>query len=304
MINWSNKHRGWIAGCGFVLFSCAPGDVPKVEDYTQEKSPAGFVRCATPHLSIEELEEIDLEVDTILNTPDVTIGDNGIGFKRSTVTGGTINVYWHVITNNAGTSGAISQARIDDQIDVLNDAYAPWGWQFNLAAVDTTANSNWFGAGPGTNNERSMKQALRQGGADDLNIYSTNPGGGYLGWATFPSSYSRRTWDDGVVILHSSTPGGNAAPYNLGDTATHEVGHWMGLYHTFQGGCNNTNDSVTDTARERSAAYGCPVGRNTCNQSGNDPITNFMDYTDDSCMFEFTAGQDARMDAQFTAYRL
>jgi hypothetical protein len=275
-----------------------------LDDGAFDVTPSGHVRCGTPPLSLEEIDAIDAEVEAILRDGIVTIGENGVGFRTDGVTGGTINVYWHTLTNNAGTSGAVSASAIDDQIDVLNDAYAPWGWSFNLVSTDVTANTTWFGAGPGTNAERNMKQALRQGGADDLNIYSTNPGGGYLGWATFPSSYNRRSWDDGVVILYSSIPGGSAAPYNLGDTATHEVGHWMGLYHTFQGGCNNTGDSVADTARERSAAFGCPVGRNTCNQAGNDPITNFMDYTDDSCMFEFTPGQDARMDAQFTAYRL
>jgi len=226
------------------------------------------------------------------------------GVPFANVTGGTINVYFHVIRKGTGVSnGDITTTMISDQISVLNAAYGSWGWSFNLVATDRTTNTTWYNGCYGSS-ESAMKNALRQGTADDLNIYSCNPSSGILGFATFPSDYNAQPKLDGVVILYSSVPGGTAAPYNLGDTATHEVGHWMGLYHTFQGGCNGNGDFVSDTPAEKSAAFGCPSGRDTCrNKPGLDPITNFMDYTDDSCMFEFTAGQDGRMDTQFTTYR-
>lgn len=215
----------------------------------------------------------------------------------------SIPVRWHVV--RAGTSasqGNISDAMIQDQIDVLNDAYAGTGFQFYLASVDRTTNKRWYTGCYGSQ-EKKMKQALAIDPANNLNIYSCKPSQGILGYAYFPNSFSESDYRHGVVLLDQSLPGGSAAPYNEGDTATHEVGHYLGLYHTFQGGCAGNGDYVSDTAAEASAAYGCPVGRDTCSGGGPDPIENFMDYTDDSCMYLFSSGQTSRMHSMTSTYR-
>ena len=220
------------------------------------------------------------------------------------VTGGVIDVYFHVIRKGSGVAnGDIPQSQITNQIAVLNAAFKSTGWSFRLVATDRTTNSAWFNVAPDTDAEFKMKKALRKGSAATLNLYSAKIGQDLLGWAAFPSDYSTWRIYDGVVLHYATLPGGSAGVYSLGDTATHEVGHWMGLYHTFQGGCSGAGDYVSDTPAEKTAAYQCVLTRNTCSSPGNDPVTNFMDYTPDACMNNFTPGQDARMDAQFTAYR-
>lgn len=225
----------------------------------------------------------------------------------------TIPVFFHVVNKGTGiANGDVPIKMLHDQIDVLNAAYAGatgsgaanTPYRFVLMGVDRTTNAAWFGAGPDTAAEREMKTALRVGGADVLNFYTNNAGGVLLGWATFPFWYAGDPLMDGVVCLYSSLPGGSEVPYNEGDTGTHEVGHWLGLFHTFQGGCAAVNnDFVADTPAERSPAFRCPAGRDTCPKTGVDPIENFMDYTDDPCMYRFTAGQSARMEALTLQYR-
>ncbi|KAJ3511521.1 hypothetical protein NLJ89_g4051 [Agrocybe chaxingu] len=246
--------------------------------------------------------------DADLKAAEAHFTANKVSAKASLVPA-TVDVYFHVI--QAGTTlanGNVPATQVQAQIDVLNEDFASTGLSFRLRNTTRTTNSGWFNnAGPNTSQQTAMKNALRQGGAAALNIYTVGfrsaATDGLLGYATFPSSYSSAPRDDGVVALYSSLPGGTATNFNLGRTITHEVGHWVGLYHTFQGGCSGSGDQVSDTPAEASFATGCPIGRDTCSSAGVDPIHNFMDYTDDACMSEFTTGQTTRLTSQLATYR-
>jgi hypothetical protein len=253
----------------------------------------------------------------MINMPDQAQIDRWISEGRFAA-GGVITVNFHVIYN--GSEGNVSDAALDAQILVLIRNYAGLdyngnpvsgakntGYTFVRGTTDRTNNRNWFKMVPGSRNESQAKSALVKNPTSSLNLYTCKPGQNLLGWATFPWSLAGSPSMDGVVIHYGSLPGGYLAPYNLGGTASHEVGHWVGLYHTFQGGCGSdcatTGDLVCDTPAEGTATSGCPNGKDTCAGAGLDPIHNYMDYSTDICYNQFTTGQDARADFMMSTYR-
>ena len=161
----------------------------------------------------------------------------------------------------------------------------------------------------GSAEDRAMRRHLHRGDASDLNLYllsPTDPVGRniVLGWSSAPWQVQDDLKLDGVVINQESLPGGDIIAYNRGDTAVHEVGHWLGLMHTFEGGCSQPNDLVGDTPAQGEPSSTCEGVKDTCDLlPGDDPVHNFMDYAVDACMNQFTPGQVSRMQANWLAYR-
>jgi hypothetical protein len=226
------------------------------------------------------------------------------GAERTLTMDADVAVYVHVMLDEQG-NGDVTQQQIDDQIVVLNNTFgggespdaADTGFTFTLAGVDRFYNDTWHQDGA----SEEYRSQTRQGGADALNMWLVEFD--YLGVATFPWEYAQHPGIDGIRVHYDSLPGGGIENYDLGETATHEAGHWFGLYHTFQGGCAEPGDEVDDTPAQASPTSGCPEGRDSCSAPGLDPIHNYMDYSYDSCYDQFTAGQAQRMNEAWTAYR-
>jgi len=259
---------------------------------------------ALDHRDITAKQQAAIEARTkaILDAKKGKPGGGGGGTTPAAA--GTVPVYVHVMMDANG-NGNVSDSQITQQIQVLNTTYAGGessaasntGFSFTLAGTDRYYNTQWHQDKSST----TYRSQTRKGGANALNIWLVDFG--YLGVATFPWDYAKNPSIDGIRVQYTSVPGGSETNYNLGETATHEAGHWFGLYHTFQGGCTATNDEVADTPAQSSPTSGCPSGRDSCSLPGLDPIHNYMDYSYDSCYTQFTPNQTTRMQQMFAAYR-
>ena len=233
----------------------------------------------------------------------------------------TLPVVVHVVYKTDEEN--IPDDQVSSQIDVLNQDYRgtnpdrkkiPEAWtslaadpniQFELAEITRTETErDSFGTG-------DTVKRTRDGGIDPqpttkfLNIWVCNLGEGLLGYAQFPGGPAKT---DGVVILYTAfgTTGAASAPFNLGRTATHEVGHWLNLRHIWgdKTDCSGS-DQVSDTPKAQMPNYGTPTWPHiSCNNGPNgDMFMNYMDYVDDAAMFMFTQGQAARINATLAGPR-
>lgn len=214
------------------------------------------------------------------------------------------------------TAQNVSLTQLQSQIDVLNEDFAATNVDYNLTSTYNSVKAGNIGVRfvldqvkrrSTTKTSWSTNDAMKKSAqgiaptspTTKLNIWVCNMGGGILGYAQFPGGNSAT---DGVVLDDNATgrTGTAAAPFNKGRTATHEVGHWMNLRHIW-GDATCGNDQVGDTPTHNTANYGCPAAGHlsTCSGTPVEMTMNYMDYTDDACMYMFSLGQKSRMLAVF-----
>ena len=234
-----------------------------------------------------------------------TADERALGAGRRVASRLVVPVHFHVIS--AGALGRLSRATVDAQVQALNTAYggaaggADTGVAFRLTRLDFTDDVRWFERPHDF--QQQMIGTLATGGPGTLNLFTAGVGSEVLGFSSFPQFYRQRPSVDGVVVDYRSVPGGPFEHFSRGYTAVHETGHWLGLFHPFEGGCRPPGDGVDDTPYEALPTQGCPGAKDSCPAPGTDPVHNFMDYGFDTCMKEFTRGQGLRIRAMWAVYR-
>jgi hypothetical protein len=219
--------------------SVAPGHV---EDVSQLLSGAIYVlqqptgpklkRCSIPDVPIATQAAVEAQLKRF------TSDQAAAGVTVAAWTPVVIDTYFHVVANARG-QGFLSDQQVRRQMEVLSAAFASAGISFTLRDTVRYSDGSVYTARMSSGAEARFKRSVRKGGASALNVYTWASGDSYLGWATFPWSYGGAASDDGVVIRHSTLPGGSAAPYNQGDTLVHEVranGGALGLEEGLQPG--------------------------------------------------------------------
>ncbi len=264
-------------------------------------SAAGTVREPN-EMTAAQIEAVEQRIATLTG-----LTGEPPAFAARTAAPVVIPVYVHDIHD--GPDGKAPIQLIQRQIATMNKAYATTGFTFALKGTDWTDNAGWYSDPQGS--EKAFKTKLHRGGLNTLNLYIADLGDSLLGWSTFPWQGRQAPALDGVVVHVGTLPGGSIPDYDLGYSAVHETGHWLGLYHPFEGwdpvkgttGCAGPGDRVADTPPEGSPTTGCPLEKDTCPFSGPDPIHNYMDYSYDPCMNQFSKGQSQRMHKLWAAYR-
>jgi len=206
-------------------------------------------------------------------------------------------------------AGLVSTEDIEAQTAVLNNVYNEFGYSFYINSIDSAVNAGWYYAtdshkyetDPWDNDDQflAMTQAMTVDVLNSINYFWTGASM-TAGLGVYPWSFPEDDPRHGIYCANYTIPGGSY-PYTEGYTGVHEVGHYFGLYHTFENGCSNPGDSVDDTPYQSYANTGCPSTPYSC--GSNDDVGNYMDYMDDVCMNHFTTGQQDRIQWALGTYR-